>query len=88
VATNRAISPKQQEKKVKTAIVAMLLATALVSPASAEWDYSTIPCVGCVKFRDLTKEQPTNQSRSQTVIRSNYGTSTINSTYRFYSRSR
>ena len=88
---------------MKTVIIAMLLATAIVSPSNAgngiiieqpcgnkcsnplaTRSVSPPPAVGSVRFRDL--RGPDYQSRSQTVIRSPYGTSVINSTYRSYSR--
>ena len=83
---------------MKTIIVAMLLATAIVSPSNAGNGIiierpcgskcvapqpTQAPTVG-IRFRDL--RGPDYQSRSQTVIHSRYGTSVINSTYRSYSR--
>jgi hypothetical protein len=95
---------------VKTAIiVAMILATAIISPASAGSGIKIeVPCGSkCAapqpapqanapmigirfskgdEFTGGMTTGPDYVSRSQTVIRSRYGTSVINSTYRSYRR--
>lgn len=85
------------EKKVKTIIVAMLLATAIVSPSNAgNWATVERPCgskctapqptpsqpaVGSVRFRDLNP--PSYEHRSKMTIGHGDGsTSTIRSIYR------
>ena len=78
-------------------IATAAIATAIASPSNAgSWIKVERPCGSkcgpppqLVPFRQTSAEMPpvpTYQSRSQTVIRSSYGTSVINSTYRSYSR--
>lgn len=90
---------------MKTAIIAVLLVTAIVSPLNAQQQ----PCPQCVArpapllavrptlgwnpapamptgMMVGASNQPDYESRSRTVIRSSYGTTVINGTYRSYSR--